>query len=67
MPEVDPLPAFERGMERLTRFRIFNQEPDFLSQLLYRPGLFARGGCFMVSGSEGSIASARARGASHED
>ena len=34
MSDVNPPLALERGMERLTRFRVFNKEPDFFLELL---------------------------------
>ena len=33
MPNVDPPLAFERGVERLARFRVFNKKPDFFLKL----------------------------------
>jgi hypothetical protein len=32
MSDVNPPLALERGMERLTRFRVFNKEPDFFQR-----------------------------------
>ena len=42
MSDVNPPLALERGMERLTGFRVFNKELYFFLSCSYRAGLFAR-------------------------